>query len=117
MSLLTDSFEELKVIAIETEDDGYGGSNTTVKDAMSFQGAITFNNSVQSYIAMKMGVSSLYTLTTSRDITLMYHAVIKRVRDGKVFRVASDGDDKYTPKMANLDMKQVSLEEWEIPNE
>ena len=117
MSLLSDTFEELKIIEIETKDDDYGGSTTVIKETNSFMGAIVFNNSVQSLIAMKMGVGSVYTLTTSRDITLMYHAVIKRVRDEKVFRVTSDGDDKFTPSMSNLDMKQVTLEEWEIPNE
>lgn len=117
MSLLSNAFEELKIIEIETKDDGYGGSTTAIKETNLFMGAIVFNNSVQSLIAMKMGVGSVYTLTTSRDITLMYHAVIKRVRDGKVFRVTSDGDDKFTPSMSNLDMKQVTLEEWKIPNE
>ena len=43
---------------------------------------------------------------------LEYHDVLRRVRDGKVFRVTSDGDDKYTPESATLNMRQVTAEEY-----
>ena len=56
----------------------------------------------------------MYTVTTTRALTLEYHDVFKRLKDGKIFRVTSDGDDKYTPKSATLDMRQVSAEEYVI---
>ena len=43
--------------------------------------------------------------------------MFKRLSDGKIFRVTSDGDDKYTPSSANLNMRQVSCEEWELTND
>jgi hypothetical protein len=54
-------------------------------------------------------------LTTRKDINLQYHDVLRRVRDGKVFRVTSDGDDLYTPASASLDMRNVSAEEFVLP--
>ena len=44
-------------------------------------------------------------------MTLEYHDVFRRVRDGKIFRVTSDGDDKFTPASTSLDMRQVTAEE------
>ena len=49
-------------------------------------------------------------------MTLEYHDVFRRIRDGKIFRVTSDGDDKHTPASANLNMRQVTAEEWSIAN-
>jgi hypothetical protein len=48
---------------------------------------------------------------------LQFHDIFIRKEDNKVFRVTSDGDDKKTPSIASLDMRQVSAEEWRIPNE
>ena len=39
---------------------------------------------------------------------------MKRVSDGKVFRVTSDGDDVITPPFATFSFHQVTAEEWEI---
>ena len=43
-----------------------------------------------------------------------YHDIFKRIRDGKVFRVTSDGDDVFTPQSATLDMRQCTCEEFKI---
>jgi hypothetical protein len=47
---------------------------------------------------------------------LEYHEVFRRLDDGKVFRVTSDGDDKFTPASAGLNMRQVTAEEFEVRN-
>ena len=60
-------------------------------------------------------MSSVYTLTTRKSINLQYHDVLRRVRDGKIFRITSDGDDLYTPASASLDMRNVSAEEFVLP--
>ena len=49
-------------------------------------------------------------------MTLEYHDVFRRSSDNKIFRVTSDGDDRKTPTSAKLDMRQVTAEEWELPN-
>jgi hypothetical protein len=38
--------------------------------------------------------------------------VFKRLRDGKIFRVTSDGDDVVTPESASFHFAQVTAEEW-----
>ena len=79
---------------------------------MEFRAAITFDASMESRIGEKQGVTSRYTITTNKGAKLEYHDVIRRLRDGKVFRVTSDGDDKMTPKSASFQVLQVTAEEY-----
>lgn len=112
MSLLDEAMESCLYLDKTTQSDGYGGVITTYKDGAEFKAAITFDTSIEARAAEKQGVTSLYTVTTSRTLVLQYHDVFKRKRDGKIFRVTSDGDDKYTPASASLDMRQVTAEEF-----
>lgn len=116
MSLLSDAMESCVMLNKRTTADGYGGYISTWEDGAEFQAAITFDTSLDARVADKQGVTSLYTITTSRGMTLEYHDVFRRVRDNKIFRVTSDGDDKFTPLSATLDMRQVTAEEWVLPN-
>ncbi len=115
MSLLSDAMEDMVILDKTTSSDGYGGTTTTYVEGAEFLGAVTFDTSIDARSASKQGVTSLYTLTTSRAVMLDYHDVVKRKRDGKIFRITSDGDDKFTPKSAGLDMRQVTAEEFVLP--
>ena len=117
MSLLSEAMETCQMLDKTKAPDGYGGYINTWTEGVTFNAAITFDTSIQARIADKQGVSSLYVVTTPKNLTLEYHEVFKRLRDGKIFRVTSDGDDKYTPESASLNMRQVTAEEWELPNE
>lgn len=101
-----------------TTADGYGGYVTEWQEGAEFKAAITLNTSMEARIAEKQGVTALYTITTTKALNLQYHDVIKRVADGKFFRVTSDGDDNHTPNgIGALDMRQVSAEEWRLSDE
>lgn len=116
MSLLTEQMEKCIMIDKQTRPDGYGGMITTWTEGAEFDSAITFDTSIEARVGEAQGVTSRYTVVTSRRVILQYHDVLKRVRDGKILRITSDGDDKYTPASASLDMRVVTAEEWEIPN-
>ena len=116
MGLLDEAMEKCTMVDKTTTADGLGGYITTYVDGAQFQAAITFDTSIEARVADKQGVTSMYTVTTSRALTLEYHDVFRRERDGKVFRVTSDGDDKFTPASASLDMRQVTAEEWSLSN-
>lgn len=117
MSLLSETFEEFNIIDKQTVPDGYGGFRPAYVLGAPIQAAVTFDTSIEARTAEKEGVTSLYTVTTSRAITLEYHDLLKRKRDGKIFRVTSDGDDKFTPASAQLDMRQVTAEEFMLTEE
>ena len=112
MSLLDQSMYDVVFLEKVLEPDGEGGFRTSYNEGEPFRAAITFDTSIQARIAEKQGVKSLYTVTTRKGVVLEYHDVFKRLSDGKIFRVTSDGDDKFTPASASLDMRQVTAEEW-----
>ena len=114
MSLLEDALEACVMLDKTTVADGYGGYISSFTEGASFDAAIVFDTSMEARAAENQGVKSLYTVTTSRALTLEYHDVFKRLRDSKIFRVTSDGDDRYTPASTALDMRQVTAEEWQI---
>ena len=114
MSLLDDAMETCVFLNKQRIDDGYGGYKTMWNEGAEFKAAITFDTSVEARLAQLQGVQSLYTVTTQRDLVLEYNEVFKRLRDGKLFKVTSDGDDSYTPRSAGLDMRQCTAAEWEL---
>lgn len=117
MSLLAEAMEKCVMMDRITISDGMGGFETAWTEGAEFDCAIVFDTSMESRTADKLGVTSLYTITTNKSVLLNYHDVIKRKRDGKIFRITSDGDDKFTPASATLNMRQVTAEEWRLNNE
>lgn len=111
MSLLDETMETCVILNKQTTLDEYGGFVNTWADGAEFRAAIVFDTSIEARTAEAQGVHSLYTVTTSKALTLQYHDIFRRSIDGKLFRVTSDGDDKFTPNSANLDMRQVTAEE------
>lgn len=116
MSLLDEAMTKCVLLNKVTTADGYGGYIATWTDGAEFDCAVVLDTSMQARAAEKQGVTELYTVTTKKVMNLQYHDVFRRVRDGKIFRVTSDGDDKYTPASAGLNMRQVSAEEFTLPS-
>ena len=114
MSLLTESMTDVILMEKRNQPDGEGGFITNWAESVLFKAAITFDTSMQSRTAEKQGVTSRYTITTDKGAKLEFHDVIKRMSDGKIFRITSDGDDKQTPKSASFKFLQVTAEEWAI---
>lgn len=115
MSLIDDFKSTVCFLEKTRIPDGEGGFETTWKEGAKFSAAITLDTSIEARVGEKQGVTSIYTITTSKTVVLEYHDVLKRLYDGKVFRITSDGDDKYTPEGSVLDMRQVTAEEWSLP--
>lgn len=115
MSLLNEAMTACQFINRTRVSDGEGGTVTTWTDGAEFEAAIVLDNSIEAKTAQAQGVTDVYTVTTAKSLVLEYHEVFKRLADGKVFRVTSDGDDKATPNSATLNMRQVSAEEWTLP--
>ena len=112
MSLLSEAMEACVMLNKIVEDDDLGGERTRWVTGATFNAAIVFDSSIQARTAQAAGVQSLYTVTTRKNKVLQFHDVFKRLSDGKIFRVTSDGDDKKTPDSATLNMRQVTAEEF-----
>lgn len=117
MSLLSAAYETCQYINRAVVPDGEGGNMTVWTDGALFEAAIRLDSSMEARIGEVQGVTALYTVITERSINLQYHEVIRRLSDGKIFRITSDGDDKKTPESATLNMRSVSAEEWSLPSD
>lgn len=115
MSLIDEYMEDCRFIDRKRVDDGQGGSVIQWTDGEHFRAAITLNTSMEARAAEVSGVTSLYTVTTPEGVVLEYHEVFRRMSDGKVFRVTSDGEDKRPPERSSIRISQVSAEEWRLP--
>ena len=114
MSLI-DDFKTRCVLLDKTRTpDGEGGWVTEWTEGAEFEAAIDASNSIEARVAEKQGVTSLYTVTVSKNAMLEYHDVFRRLSDGKVFRVTSDADDIQTPARASFQFAQVTAEEWKL---
>ena len=112
MSLIDETMTTVVLMEKTRQPDGEGGFITEWVDGVAFEAAITFDTSMKSRIAEKQGVTSRYTVTTNKNAKLEFHDVIRRLSDGKVFRISSDGDDVQTPDRATFQFLQVEAEEW-----
>lgn len=116
MSLLEEAYEPFTIMNKAVIDDGYGGVTSEWAEGATIEGAIRLDTSTEMRIAKAQGVTAAYTLTVRKDIELDYHTVIKRMSDGKIFRLLSDTDDKKTPTSAGLNMRQYVAEEFVLPS-
>ena len=115
MSLLEEAMEAFVMMDKTTVADGYGGYISTYTEGASFKAAATFDQSMEARVAAVQGVTSVYSIVTTKAIELDYHDVVKRLSDEKVFRVTSDSKDKKTPQSAGLNMRVVTAEAYTIP--
>ena len=116
MSLLEEAMTECVLLNKATENDGYGGYITSWTEGATFNAAIVLDTSMQAKIGQQMGVTGMYTVTIRKELNLDFHEVFRRLSDGQIFRVTTRGTDKKTPQSAQLNMRQVSAEEWSLPN-
>ena len=112
--LMNDFIETCTLIEKTRIPDGEGGWTTGWVDGMQFQAAITYDTGMQARVAESAGMKATYTITTEKGMPLDFHDVLRRERDGQVFRVTSQGDDKRTPASASFQVSQVAAEEWSL---
>ena len=114
MSLLDSAMEKCVLMEKDRHPDGEGGFIEGWKDGAEFMAAITYDASLAASVAAAQGVKNRYTVTTRKNAVLGYNDVFVRSRDGKIFRVKTDGEENSTPEGATLNMRQVTAEEWAL---
>lgn len=114
MPLLDEAYEKFVYMNKTVVNDPRGGTKTTWTEGAEIEGALVNDNDPEIRVALASGVKGVYTLITRKDVVLEYHEVVKRKKNGKYFRITSDGEDNATPNSAWLNMRKVSCEEWEL---
>jgi hypothetical protein len=115
IDLVNAAMETCYMMDKTTIPDGYGGFKTVYVKGAEIQVAFSFTSSTEARIAAAQGISNRHTLYTKKNLTLRFPDVIQRDKNGKYYRITSDGDDKATPDSAGLDLRAVEAEEWELP--
>lgn len=110
-------YETFRHIVRTASADGEGATDTVWTAGDTFSAVAVFNESVEARTGAAAGVSSRYTITAPKTVTLAYHDIVQRMSDGKIMRITSDGDDVVTPPMATFSFFEVKAEEWEIAGE
>jgi head-tail adaptor len=113
MSLLDEYMQDCTLIDQVRASDGAGGFITDYKEVATFKAAITRNSTLEALRAEKEGVTSVWTITTQKNVNLKYHDVVKDSK-GAYFRVTSQGGEYATPNSATLNISQVQAEKWEL---
>lgn len=114
MSLLDEAFESFTIMDKVTSDDGYGGVVTEWAEGATISGAIVYDSSAIMKVAQAAGSTAAYTLTVKKNVDLDFYTVVKRMSDGRIFRVLANSDDKKTPDSAHLNMRQYPVEDWAL---
>ena len=110
MNLYERIMEDCVLLNKVENSDGEGGFETQWQEGEIIQAAIVQDTSVEARKAEKEGVTSLYTITSKRELN--FHDVIKRLSDGEVFRITND----FTapPRLATFEFRQVTAEKWRL---
>ena len=114
MSLLYDAMEDFIILDKTTVSDGYGGVKTVYVDGAPIKASLSFDGSTEARVASVEGAKDRFQIYTQKNVVLRFHDVVKRVKNNKVYRVTTNGDDYATPEMAALDARVVNAEEYEV---
>jgi hypothetical protein len=95
--------------------DGLGSQKKTWTQGATFTASINKVTTNEQETAEARDGVAVYRVTTAKSLILDYNDVIKRLSDGRYFRITSDGSDMATPDSSTLDMRIVSAEDWHIP--
>lgn len=116
MSLLYDSMEPFVILDKTTVSDGYGGVKTVYVDGAPIEAALSFEDTTEARVAAVEGAKDRFKIITKKNVVLRFHDVVRREKNGKVYRITTNGDDYATPEAAALDARAVNAEEYEVIN-
>lgn len=121
--LLTKNVEPFDILTGTKTPDGRSGMRTVWSVTGSFSGVAVVGqalhdrarqNSVNA--AQEEIPKPLFSVLTRKAVTLQFHAVIRRQRDGKCFRITSEAFDFEVPKGGRLDLRAHAAEEFRLPD-
>ena len=111
---LEDYFESFIMANRNKRADGMGGEEWTWMEGSEFQAGISTNNTSEAQIAYQAGSRTIFRIVTRKDVILEQKNMIKRVKDGRLYRITSNAWDMETPDAAEVQFWQVNAEVVEV---
>lgn len=107
---LEDFLEPMCVMNWISKPDGLGSFLWEWEDGVSFDGGIVLNSSTPMQIAQQEGSKGIYRLTTPISMQFEPGDIVKRLRDGAMFKVTSHSVDQKTPESSDVKGSRVTME-------
>lgn len=108
--MLSDYFEDFVVMTKIKVPDDFDGLRDEYVEGASFRAGISTNSSTEAQIAQQNGMKAIYTIVHPITMTLEQNDRVKRVKDGRVYRITSNSADMTTPAVAQVQYSQVTAE-------
>lgn len=115
MSLLDDFARTCVLMEKNRVPDGESGYITVWQDGVEFTNYQSRDTSMESRIAEKQGVTSVYSALVAASLPIEYGDYFKDKETGSVYRVTSQPDEKQAPKSASFNLKYFTAERTELP--
>lgn len=96
--------------------DGYGAQKEIYVPGFEFEAAVVVPQNIQTEIAKKDGITSIYRVATDKSVYLDFGDVFKDKETGETYRVTTKSNIE-TPETSSMDIRTCSAEEWVIPDE
>lgn len=113
--MLQDYFEDFALMEKVCKADGLGGESVSLEYVMSFRGGLTHTAGQKISAGGRMTLRSELVLLHEFDVTLSPGEIVRRERDGSLWRVCSSSDDMRTPAFSGLQFAQANVERLVIP--
>lgn len=94
----------------KTAQDGFGGVVETWTDGAPIRCGIVRKSTTEAVIAYQKGTREIFTLAFSDLLEMHQGDTVKRLSDGKTFRVTSDSRDMTTPPGSEMHFRQADAE-------
>lgn len=108
--MLSDYFEPFVMQDRVSQPDGFGGVAYSYKDGAPFEAGITTSSSVEAQVAVQSGMKTVYTIVHPIALILAQNDIVKRMKDGRVYRITSNSADMTTPATAQVQYAQAKAE-------
>lgn len=108
---VTDFFEDFVFLDYVSAPDGLGGITFQHKDGAEFRAGITTDSSTEAEVAYRNGVKTIYTIVTDWSVELEQNDVVRRVKDGRKYRITGNAIDNTAPASAqSVRTREVTAE-------
>lgn len=96
--MITDFYEPFRFVTVENVTNSLGGNERTYVDGDTFQAAIAEGQrTYEANIADQTGMKTQFHIYHPTTIEFHQFDVVKRVADGRYYRITTNSRDKMTP--------------------
>lgn len=110
MMALEDWFEDFFFMDYLSTPDGLGGFTHELVKGAPFRAGINAVKGVEALIAGRVGLKTIFTVTTHKNVELEQNDIILRVKDNRKYRITGNAADNTTPEKAQVQQRYVTAE-------